>query len=92
MKDKQNKRIKRIKMIKDYRQEVRSLMEKYNMDSFITCLRIHKLNFMMRYAKLQEQKQWTKWFKKMSPEESKKYLDERIPPFFCWHEGKIKDV
>jgi hypothetical protein len=92
MKDKQNKRIKRIKMIKDYRQEVRSLMEKYNMDSFITCLRIHKLNFMMRYAKLQEQKQWTKWFKKMSPEESRKYLDERIPPFFCWHEGKIKDV
>ena len=92
MKDKQNKRIKRIKMIKDYRQEVRSLMEKYNMDSFITCLRIHKLNFMMRYAKLQEQKQWTKLFKKMSPEESKKYLDERIPPFFCWHEGKIKDV
>ena len=92
MKDKQNKRIKRIKMIKDYRQEVRSLMEKYNMDSFITCLRIHKLNFMMRYAKLQEQKQWTKWFKKMSSEESKKYLDERIPPFFCWHEGKIKDV
>jgi len=92
MKLNETKQNKRIKMIKDYRQEVRSLMEKYDVDSFITCLRIHKLNFMMRYAKLREQKKWIKWFKKMSPEETRKYLDETIPPFFCWYEGKIKDV
>jgi hypothetical protein len=85
------KQIKRIKMIKDYRQEVRSLMEKYNMDSFITCLRIHKLAFMLSLADLQKAKQWLKEFKKLSPEKSADYLDNKIPPFFCWHEGKIEE-
>lgn len=85
------KQIKRLKMIKDYRQEVRSLMEKYNMDGFITCLRIHKLAFMLYYADLKKAKKWVKWFKEMSPEQCADYLDNKIPPFFCWTEGEIKE-
>ena len=70
------------KLIMEFKEEVKGLMEKFDVSNFLTCLRIHKMAFILDYNK--NDKEFIKMHKKMSPEEHCEFLDKRIPPFFTW--------
>lgn len=89
-KDNSMKQIKKLdrkdKLIREFRKEVFELMEKHDLDNFFTCLRIHKMAFILDYNK--NDKEFIKKHKKMSPKEHCEFLDKRIPPFFTWSKTK----
>jgi hypothetical protein len=85
------KQKRKVKLIQDYRREIRELMDKYNISSFLADLRIHKLAFTLSYAEFKGEEKFLKRFKKDSDEERRNFLDDKIPPFFCWHEGEIEE-
>jgi hypothetical protein len=85
MKDKK-KLDRKDKLIREFRKEVYELMEKYDFGNFLTCLRIHKMAFILDYNK--NDKEFLKMHKKLSPEKHKEFLDKRIPPFFTWSKAK----
>jgi len=70
------------KLIMEFKEEVKGLMEKFDVSNFLTCLRIHKMAFILDYNK--NDKEFIKMHKKMSPEEHCEFLDKKIPPFFTW--------
>ena len=84
------KQIKKLdrkdKLIIEFRKEVFELMEKHDLGNFFTCLRIHKMAFILDYNK--NDKEFIKKHKKMSPKEHCEFLDKRIPPFFTWSKAK----
>ena len=85
------KQKRKVKLIQDYRRETRELMDKYNISSFLADLRIHKLAFTLLYAEFKGEEKFIKGFKKMSNENRATFLDDKIPPFFCWQEGEIEE-
>ena len=75
------------KLIMEFKEEVKGLMEKFDVSNFLTCLRIHKMAFILDYNS--RDKEFMKRFMKASAKENCKFADTKIPPFFTWKKETI---